>query len=108
MELSPEARQAQLWTSESLRGDGGSITGGGDITAYFFQTGADGQTMEGRTGEACCLGCGEFVLAKYSNEGELLEDPHIVRCSWRRPESTARICFYIISTIRASRMPQDR
>jgi hypothetical protein len=56
--LSPEARQA-LEVSGRRRGDEGRITGGGDITAYFSETGADGQTVDGRTGEACCpLGAG--------------------------------------------------
>lgn len=43
--------------------------------AYFSETAADGHTVEGRIGEACCPGCGMPVLAKYSLEGELLEEP---------------------------------
>jgi hypothetical protein len=42
---------------------------------YFSETGADGRTVDGRIGEACCLGCGEIVLARYSLEGEPFEDP---------------------------------
>ena len=41
----------------------------------FSETGADGRTVEWRIVEACCPGCGETVLATYSLEGELLEDP---------------------------------
>jgi hypothetical protein len=48
------------------------------------------------------------VLAKYSLEGVLFEDPPYCPECLGRPECTARTCFYIISTIRASRMPQDR
>jgi hypothetical protein len=43
--------------------------------ASFSETGADGRTVEGRIGEACCPGCGMPVLARYSLDGELLEDP---------------------------------
>ncbi len=43
--------------------------------AFFSETDADGYTIEGRYGEACCPGCGMPVLAKYSLDGELIEDP---------------------------------
>ena len=76
--------------------------------AYFSETGADGRTVEGRIGEACCPGCGEPVLAKYSLEGVLLEDPQYCPGAGRWPESTARTCFYIINTIRAPRMPGSK
>ena len=41
--------------------------------AWFSERDAEGNTVEGRIGEAQCPVCGYSMLAKYDEGGELLE-----------------------------------